>query len=285
MTLRLGSLDRVRSCGADSSVSQTGRGWSPITEQILPKNPSERTAAPLFRPVAALAAAALLFSGSVCTPAAESLSDPQFARGFDVHDPAPGKHVPRGAIQPRSGAGEPEWVLAQWSCRSSLHQAAAESLPDGSVCFADAGKAVTFGPVSGAGHSLTFALNGIGEYGGRLRQPDEPWIHLLAEQPIASHPPFLELAELRFRMRCRLLRAESGLAQDQIKPWHAARFLAYLTIRTRIGTARITGTFSGSACPSTTTAIECRRIMPRWMPARAIHLQPAETGLHEPKRA
>ncbi|MEK7677656.1 MAG: carbon-nitrogen hydrolase family protein [Verrucomicrobiota bacterium] len=197
----------------------------------MPKNPSERTAAPLFRPVAALAAAALLFSGSVCTPAAESLSDPQFARGFDVHDPAPGKHVPRGAIQPRSGAGEPEWVLAQWSCRSSLHQAAAESLPDGSVCFADAGKAVTFGPVSGAGHSLTFALNGIGEYGGRLRQPDEPWIHLLAEQPIASHPPFLELAELRFRMRCRLLRAESGLAQDQIKPWHAAQFLAYLTVQ------------------------------------------------------
>ena len=175
----------------------------------------------------------ILFSGQIPVFAAELFTDPQFTRGFEVHNPAPGKHVKRGLIQPYPATADPAWVLAQWSCRTSLHTAKPEFLPDGSIRYADSSKAVTFSPLSNNTRRITFSLNGIAEYQGRLRDPKEPWIHLLTEQPIATHPSFLQLAELRFQIRCRLTRAESGLAHDQAKPWHAAQFLAYLTLQDR----------------------------------------------------
>lgn len=163
------------------------------------------------------------------------LGDPQFNQGFLVDDPQPGAHVVRGIIQPFPGnpPSKPIWTLAQWSCRHSLAGAIAETLPNGGLRFSDAGKSVTFGPKQGEDRGLVFSLSGNVEYDGKLRSPDAPWVHLLCEQEIAGHPKYASLSQLRFQLSARLLQAKSWLAKDQEKPWHAAQFLAYVTLQDR----------------------------------------------------
>jgi hypothetical protein len=183
----------------------------------------------------------LLAAATVCTsvltvPAAppagrELLTDPSFSRGFEVHAPRPGRHVALGMIRPGTGTPPPAWYLAQWSCAHSLHEAKAERWRQASVRFADPGKFVAFGPPAGEERGVTFALNGIQEYNGILRKPDAPWVHLLAEQPLAAPPALDDLESLRFRIRCRLARSVSGLSPGEARPWHAAQFLAYVTIQ------------------------------------------------------
>jgi hypothetical protein len=159
------------------------------------------------------------------------VQDPSFARGFQVYDPKPGKHVVRGVIQPDPATGKPIWGLAQWSSRWSLADARPEQLETGAVRFADAAKAVTFGPANGPEAGLIFTLNAGREYDGRFRKPTDPWAHLLAEQRFEVHPRVVDLERLRFRIRCRLLNAKDYAPAGADLPGQAAQFLAYITVQ------------------------------------------------------
>jgi len=159
------------------------------------------------------------------------LDDPDFQRGFKVFDPAPGRHVLKGLLRVDPSRGAPAWSLVQWSSRFTLAGAAPHPLESGAVRFADGAKAVTIGPPRGPERGLVLALNGLREYGPRLRRPDEPWAHILAEQRFTEHPSLAELAEVRFRIACRLLHCHAYPAPPAAQAGQAAQFLAYLTVQ------------------------------------------------------
>ncbi len=165
------------------------------------------------------------------TRVVQLLKDPDFRRGFKVYDPKPGKHVLRGTIQVHPRRAKPVWGLAQWSSRFTLAGAAPERLDSGAVRFADAAKAVTFGPTSGPERGMIFTLNARREYGSRFRRPGEPWPHLLAEQRFAIHPAIADLARLRFRIQCRLRSTRAYSSTDKKAAGQAAQFVAYLTVQ------------------------------------------------------
>lgn len=160
----------------------------------------------------------------------ELLGDPGFSRGFTVNSPVSGKHTPVGTICPVAGLGTPVWGLAQWACRNSLTSAVIRTQPDGWTVFADPGKSVAFLPLPVQGYRISFSMKGSVEYGGKSRQPFAPWIHLLAEQQIATKPKLGELEDLRFRIRFRLTKADPILPKEKQPPWHAAQFLCFLVV-------------------------------------------------------
>ena len=159
------------------------------------------------------------------------LEDPDFQRGFKVFDPAPGRHILKGLLRVDPARGAPAWSLVQWSSRFTLAGAAPHPLESGAVRFADGAKAVTIGPPTGPERGLVLALNGLREYGPRIRSPDEPWAHLLAEQRLTEHPSLAELAEVPFRVACRLLHCHAYPAPRAAQAGQAAQFLAYLTVQ------------------------------------------------------
>jgi len=161
------------------------------------------------------------------------LGDPGFRRGFAVWDPAPGKHVRRGAIQPSADAGEPVWGLAQWNSRLSLVGCRPEKLPSGDVRFANEGKTVVFR--AGEEGGLILGVYARAEYRGKPHRKGTPWVHLLAEQKLQHHPALLELERVRFRIQYRLLKATSDRPADWNGKIHsdAAQFLAFITVQNR----------------------------------------------------
>lgn len=159
------------------------------------------------------------------------LRDPQFRRGFTVCDPAPGKHVERGRIAPGPASEPPAWFLDQWNSRFTLAGAAGETLQGGAVRFADAAKAVTFGPPGGPEGDLVLALHASKEYGDRLRREGEPWPHLLVEQRVEAGPALAALASLRLHVECRLPLAVPRRGEGWTPGLHAAQFQAFLTVQ------------------------------------------------------
>lgn len=163
----------------------------------------------------------------------EVFRDPRFERGFRVLDPAPGARVPVGDLQP-PGAGEaPQWDLAQWHSRFDISGASAEPAPSGGWAWANPGKRVVIAGGSDGDADLALALDAVTEYDGRLREPGEPWPHLLAGQ---RFEPLVALAEVRAAVftvaaRLRECRARDDVPLNPMR--HAAQFLGFITVQNR----------------------------------------------------
>ena len=156
------------------------------------------------------------------------LADPGFANGVVVWDPAPGKHVLRGTLQPWAEAGKPAWQLPQWHSRFTLANAKPETLPDGRVRFADEAKHVLFGKTEG----VVLGLDAIAEYQGKAPAKGEPWPHLLLSQRrLLHHPSLPELAAVPFRIRYRLLEAEPRKGPGWDDRRHTAQVVFYVTVQ------------------------------------------------------
>ena len=181
----------------------------------------------------------LVLSSSVLAIAQENaarvvplLDDTRFERGFTVWSPEPGRHVDEGAIRPSDSTARPVWGLAQWHSRFTLAEAKREQLPDGSVCFTDGAKTVTFFS-PGAEADISFALNGNIEYGSRAPQPGDPWPHLLAERKLLVHPAVTELESVRIAVRYRLVKADVHRPDGFDPRRHTAQFVFYITVQNR----------------------------------------------------
>src|SRR5262249_4481218 len=105
-----------------------------------------------------------------------------------------------------------------------------ERSDQGIVRFATATKAVTFGPAKGNERTVVLLVRGSREYGGHLRSPDQPWPHLLVEQPLTQQPSLTELASLRFRITYQLLRAQTN-GPGPLRAWHCAQFQAVIIVK------------------------------------------------------
>jgi len=156
------------------------------------------------------------------------LADPRFAQGVVVWDPAPGKHVDRGVLQPWPGANAPGWGVAQWHSRFTLAGAKAEALADGRVRFADAAKGLIFAEDDG----VVLALDAIKEYQGQAPEIGDPWPHLLLSQTrLLHHPALPELAAVPFSIRYRLLKAEPLRCPGWNDQRHTAQVVFFVTLQ------------------------------------------------------
>lgn len=143
------------------------------------------------------------------------LDDPHFLAGLEVHDPAPGKHVPCGNLQLPGTSGPPRWWLVQWNSRFGLAGTAPTKLPHGGLQFQNEGKSIRLAPGSAADGDIVLAADTRSEYHDQPYRQGTPWVHLLLEQPLAKRPKLAQLKELRFLAKFRLL-------HDQ--PFHPANF-------------------------------------------------------------
>lgn len=159
------------------------------------------------------------------------LEDPTFRRGVEVLAPEGGAKKVVGTLRPWDASDPPAWSLHQWHSRFDLAQTAAERLPNGSIRYANAGKAVTFGDAGDA--NLVLAVHGQEEYGRQLPAEGEAWPHLLVEQPLREHPHLVDLDALRFQLEYRISQHEPLPLPGWDERRHTAQLFFYLTIQNR----------------------------------------------------
>ncbi len=160
------------------------------------------------------------------TSGTELLRDPSFRRGFVLLRPEPGRTVECGTVRGNDG-GDPVWQLAQWSSRYPFDAATTITRGDGGQFqLKNQARSVSFGD-----GVLSLAVNAAVEYGERPRRAEEPWVHLLVEQPIVEQPRLDELATLRLHCEARRVRSELVRTDGYDPRLHAAQFLIFLSVQ------------------------------------------------------
>jgi len=171
---------------------------------------------------------------AVSTPKAHSrelVSDPHFQQGFVLLDPAPGKKVPYGKLQPAGYSKSPAWEMAQWSSKFRLDPGPATPGTNHTVEWRNPAKSVLLSPPGQSESDLTLAVNASVEYGDRARAQGEPWVHLLVEQAFTNPPALAQLTEVRLHLEARLLRSHRKSTPEQNPALHAAQFQVFFTVQ------------------------------------------------------
>ena len=156
------------------------------------------------------------------TRAIPLLRDQQFSGGF----------VQRGSVISRDTVDMlmvkpgkmPVWHLAQWYSNHVLTANDLALQPGGSYEFSNEVNSITR-QVSSEGESvLELAASGQVEWGDSVRQPGDPWPHMLISQGIGNCPPLDRLDELILNMETRVRKWEL-FREDQYDPEiQAARY-------------------------------------------------------------
>lgn len=166
-------------------------------------------------------------SSSQSREAEELIRDPHFQNGLILLDPNPGKKVPYGTLGGPGAGSQPIWDLAQWASKYPL-QNDPQWAPDG---FANEGKAVLIGPPGSESADLCLAVAGSAEYGTRVRQKGEDWVHLLVEQRIQNRRPLDQMAKARLHLEARLRKSKKNPMPGYSRDLHAAHFQVFFTIQ------------------------------------------------------
>lgn len=175
----------------------------------------------------AILIAPAVFADPPSSGAVQLIRDPDFQNGFMLQRPEPGKRVECGVA--RGPGGIPAvWDLAQWTSKFHFD----ESTPvgraaGGAFVLANPARRVVFGGDDGV---LSLGVNTGPEYGDRLRQKGEPWVHLLVSQRFATHPRLGDLDSIRLRLDARLARFEE-LQPGQHPHTHAAHCMMFITVQ------------------------------------------------------
>ena len=159
----------------------------------------------------------------------ELLRDPGFRNGFFVTPPNDPQGMPP-ALMCWPGASTPEWLLRQWNSTSDVAWSWMQEYGPSGFRWDTEGKSIRW--TAGKSSTLELHMDGIAEYGGKLRAPDAPWAHLLIEQEFAQPTPISMLKQLIFRCQTRVASFHS--APDlRLENWHTAQWQAFITIQNR----------------------------------------------------
>ena len=161
----------------------------------------------------------------------ELVRDRRFLRGFTVYDPAPGKHVERGALQWEGCLGEPVWGLAQWHSRTSIAGAEERKPESGAVRFETETKAVTAARPGSADADVSLAVDALREYPDGPRKQGQDWPHLLMSQRLERCPTVAEMEELRFHIEVKLKHSRRYEMESYSRNLHAAQFSTTITVQ------------------------------------------------------
>ena len=113
----------------------------------------------------------------------ELLRDPGFRNGFFVTPPNDPQGMPP-ALMCWPGASTPEWLLRQWNSTSDVAWSWMQEYGPNGFRWDTEGKSIRW--TAGQSPTLELHMDGIAEYGGKLRAPDAPWTHLLIEQEFSG---------------------------------------------------------------------------------------------------
>jgi hypothetical protein len=160
----------------------------------------------------------------------ELIRDPRFQNGFRLIEPTPGKRVPYGLL-PGFNQAPPVWDLDQWSSKFPLEATHREAASGGILRYANAAKAVTLGKAGTEAADLALAVKAAVEYGPRARTAGEPWVHLLAEQPLENPPALGEITAARLHVEARLQRSIKLDTPDYSPARHAAQFQIFFSVQ------------------------------------------------------
>jgi len=180
----------------------------------------------------ALTVICLLGSGALtAAEPRELIGDRHFQQGFNVHDPKPGKLVPRGHLTWDASQTKPTWNLAQWSSKHSIAGAKPEKLPSGAVRFSNPAKTILAAPLGSEHAELVLGVNARLEYAGRARRKGEQWPHLLVSQRFSYKPAISDLKQVPFRVAVRLQHSTLHRTPDYTPRLHAAQFQVFINIQ------------------------------------------------------
>jgi len=85
---------------------------------------------------------------------------------------------------------------------------------------------------AGQSPTLELHMDGIAEYGGKLRSPDAPWVQLLVEQEFLQPTLLSALRELRFACETNIEPFRCN-GDFRLENWHTAQWQAFITIQNR----------------------------------------------------
>ncbi|MCI0492800.1 MAG: hypothetical protein L0Z07_07670, partial [Planctomycetes bacterium] len=160
----------------------------------------------------------------------ELIRDANFANGFRLLSPEPGKREPTGDLKPANATGTPIWELAQWNSRHPLTETAFTNVETW-LTVSNAAKWVRVGTGANAG-CLELGMDSRPEYDSRPRKtPAEPWTHLLVQQNLPGCPPLTDVAAFRLKLEARLVENETFKPEGYSRDLHAAQFQVVLTIQ------------------------------------------------------
>ena len=184
----------------------------------------------------------------------ELLRDPGFRNGFFVTPPNDPQGMPPASMC-WPGASTPDWLLRQWNSTSDVSWSWMQEYGPKGFRWDTEGKSIRW--TAGQSQTLELHMDGIAEYGGKLRAPDAPWAHLLIEQEFAQPTPLSTLKELRFACQTKVepFRSSGDL---RLENWHTAQWQAFITIQNREIGQLATGTSSGLGFHLLTPATQCQ---------------------------
>ena len=178
--------------------------------------------------------AALLFwccsPSSVVAAERELIRDPGFRHGFRLIEPTPGKRVPYGVMPGVDASQPPVWDLDQWSSKFPIAASLRPSAAGDFLCYSNTAKTVTFGK-RGSAADLAFGVVASVEYAGKARKGGEPWVHLLAEQPIETPAALSDMSAARLHVEARLKQSKKLETPDYTPSLHAAQFQIFFSVQ------------------------------------------------------
>lgn len=174
----------------------------------------------------------------------ELVTDNTFARGFSVY-PACNK-PDHGSFDPNCTKIYPIenpfscdpnqtaiWMIAQWGSHSSLPQVGINYTQDvdckGAQWVTPDKSLVLF-----QDNRIRLEADGYHEYGGKYRDPNSPWAHLLIQQDIGisrGSLPLSEVSELYWSLNIRLDYTDQHIQPGYNINYYAAVFPVYLMIQ------------------------------------------------------
>ena len=137
-----------------------------------------------------------------------------------------------------TNASQPIWNTAQHHSKSSFADKAFQAITTNGFAFQDDYEMLKIHPV-GVDADFICGVNADHEFGGKLREPGDPWPHLYLEQRIsnpgghlgANSPTLADLAKIDFAINVKLLYDRKKTGPTYSRHVHAAQYLVIFTIQ------------------------------------------------------
>lgn len=161
----------------------------------------------------------------------ELIPDHHFQRGFTLFKPEPGKHLNAGELPGIEFEEKPLWKLLEWSSQFPLGKTNLIKNSDGVLIYSNSAKAITLGTTGKKQADFSMAANANVEYGKRVRQAGEPWVHLLVEKEFDSPPALGKILAAKLHVETRLLHSRLLQTNGYSPDVHAAQFQIFFTVQ------------------------------------------------------
>jgi len=126
---------------------------------------------------------------------------------------------------------KPAWLFSQWNSDYVLRAEDLEIIPGGSYSFSNEGNHLTRIRSQDGIKTLSMYAAGQKEWADGVREPGEPWPHMLLSQSIDNCPTLDRLKELNFTLETRVKEWTLYFEDQYQTNLHAARYRTNLVVK------------------------------------------------------